>query len=276
MLDIKPKEGQGERSMRAVQALVLVSASLGALTGAAAWGESLTLGNEGTYPPFSMIEADGTLKGLEPELARAMCERLRAECQIQAMDFNALLPSLVSGKIDMIASQLWPTPERLEKAEFTDPVLFNPNAFIVQKSWDKGYSPQDMAGKKVAVIQGSSQAKFLRETYPDLELVAYDNPDQMQLDLLAGRVDAAFGAKLNWIITLIDKPEGADWKVSDENFWDTGEPVGLSWAAEKGNTELVQRVNGALESLLQDCTYTEIRRQYFSQPTSPREPENCM
>jgi arginine/ornithine transport system substrate-binding protein len=140
--------------MRAVQALVLVSASLGALTGAAAWGESLTLGNEGTYPPFSMIEADGTLKGLEPELARAMCERLGAECQIQAMDFNALLPSLVSGKIDMIASQLWPTPERLEKAEFTDPVLFNPNAFIVQKSWDKGYSPQDMAGQRVAVIQG--------------------------------------------------------------------------------------------------------------------------
>ena len=262
--------------MQAMRAFVFISAASIALSTFETQAETLTLGNEGTYPPFSMIEADGTLKGLEPELANAMCERMEADCEIQAMDFNALLPSLVSGKIHMIASQLWPTPERLEKAEFTEPVLFNPNAFIVPKSWDKGYSPEAMSGLRVAVIQGSSQARFLGESYPGLQLVPYDNPDQMQLDLLAGRVDAAFGAKLNWIITLIDTPEGGDWMVSDEDFWDTGEPVGLSWAAQKGNTELVGRVNDALEALLADCTYTTIRKQYFSQPTSPREPESCM
>ena len=262
--------------MKAMIALVLASAALIGLSTVNTRAETLTLGNEGTYPPFSMIEADGALKGLEPELAQAMCQRMEVDCEIQAMDFNALLPSLVSGKIDLIASQLWPTPERLEKAEFTEPVLFNPNAFIVPKTWDKGYAPEAMSGLRVAVIQGSSQAKFLGENYPDLTLVPYDNPDQMQLDLLAGRVDAAFGAKLNWIITLIDTPEGADWMVSDEDFWDTGEPVGLSWAAQKGNSELVGRVNEALAGLLEDCTYTTIRTKYFSQPTSPREPESCL
>ena len=262
--------------MQATRAFIFASAALLALSSAPTKAETLTLGNEGTYPPFSMIEADGTLKGLEPELAEAICDHIEADCEIQAMDFNALLPSLVSGKIDMIASQLWPTPERLENAEFTEPVLFNPNAFIVPKSWHKGYSPEAMNGLRVAVIQGSSQAKFLRESYPGLTLVPYDNPDQMQLDLLAGRVDAAFGAKLNWIITLIDQPEGADWMVSDEDFWDTGEPVGLSWAAQKGNAELVGRINDALDALIEDCTYTNIRKKYFSQPTSPREPDNCL
>lgn len=262
--------------MQAMKAFAVTSAAFIALSAATADAQTLTLGNEGTYPPFSMIEADGTLKGLEPELARAMCERMGADCNIQPMDFNALLPSLVSGKIDMIASQLWPTPERVARAEFTDPVLFNPNAFVIGKSWDKGYTPEAMSGMRVAVIQGSSQAKFLGVKYPDLTLVPYDNPDQMQLDLLAGRVDAAFGAKLNWIINLIDTPDGTDWKVSEENFWDTGEPVGLSWAAQKGDMELVGRINEALSGLLEDCTYTNIRKNYFSQPTTPREPESCM
>ena len=79
---------------------ILLSLSIAAPAQAA----KLLLGNEGTYPPFSILGTDGSLSGLEPDLARAMCERMEAECEIVTMDFSALLPSLISGKIDMIVS----------------------------------------------------------------------------------------------------------------------------------------------------------------------------
>ena len=249
--------------------------ALACITGAAARADQLRLGNEGTYPPFSMITADGTLTGFEPELARAMCQRMKADCKIEAMDFKALLPSLISGKIDLIASQLWPTPEQISKTEFSTPVLYNPNAFIVPKSWNKDFTDADFRGVKVEVMRGSSQAEYLKSKFSDATLVYYDNPDQMQLDLLAGRAEAAFGAKLNWTINLISKPDGANWKASGE-FWDTGKPVGLSWAAQKGNKALIERVNAAIGAMLQDCTYTNIRKRFIPIPATPEEPKQCL
>ena len=131
-----------------------------------AQAEKLKLGNEGTYPPFSIVGTDGGLSGLEPDLARAMCERMGADCEITAMDFSALLPSLISGKIDMIVSQLTPIPERLEATEFTIPVLLNPEGFVVPKGWSKGYDNAGMSGMRLGVYKGSSHAKYVETQLP--------------------------------------------------------------------------------------------------------------
>lgn len=236
----------------------------------------MKLGNEGTYPPFSMIDASGRLTGFEPELARALCDHLKIKCDIQAMDFKALLPSLVSGKIDMIASQLWPTAERTSHADFTDPVLFNPNTFVVPKAWSKGYADADMKDVQIAVIRGSAQAEFLKKNFPSGALVYYDNPDQMQLDLVAGRVDVAYGSRLNWSVNLIQKSGGEKWKLSDKDFWDTGKPIGLSWAVKKGDADSLGKVNKGLKELLADCTYTKIRKRFIAVPATPDEPKDCL
>src|SRR5580693_7060629 len=75
--------------------------------------DKLIFGNEGTYPPFSVIDPSGRLTGFEPELAREMCKRMNAECDIVAMDFKALIPSLLAGKLDGVVSQITPTPDRV-------------------------------------------------------------------------------------------------------------------------------------------------------------------
>ena len=71
--------------------------------------DKLTFGNEGTYPPFSILDPSGKLTGFEPELAREMCKRMGAECDIVAMDFKALIPSMMQGKLDGVVSQITPT-----------------------------------------------------------------------------------------------------------------------------------------------------------------------
>jgi ABC-type amino acid transport substrate-binding protein len=257
-------------------ALLGLALALGA--GSALAADKLIVGNEGTYPPFSMMLPDGKLDGIEPELVREMCKRLALECEFSVMDFQALIPSLLQGKIDMLGSQLTPLPERKAKMLFALPIIFNHDAFVIRK--DKDYDFADKAsfkGVRIGVQSGTPQAKYVTATYGDvLEPTLYTNPDQMRLDLLAGRLDMVFGANLNWTSSLLDKPEGKDWRLAGFTVW-TGDPTtpeaerGSSWAAPKGQEALVEKMNAALKAMLADCTFTTIRAKYLSVPISPDE-----
>ncbi len=250
----------------------MVALTIAAPAGAA--DMSIKMGNEGTYPPFSMTNSDGSLTGLEPDLAREVCKRLDADCEIVAYEFKALLPSLVTGKIDMIVSQLTPKPERLEKTEFTDPVLTNPTDWIVPISWDDPFDAEGLSGKRIGGIKGSWFIPPLRDLAPDADLNLYDNINQMALDLEAGRIDLVMGGRINWARKFADSDLDSKFKLVSNDSFDGGDE-GRSWAVQKGNTELRDKVNEALVSIFEDCTYTEIREKYIPVPVSDREPANC-
>lgn len=236
--------------------------------------EAMKLGNEGNYPPFSITQADGTLVGLEPDLANALCERLGEECEIQAMEFGGLLPSLVGGKIDMIVSQLFPKPERLEATEFTDPVLNNPESWIVPVSGNDEITPEYLDGKSIGVIKGSWNLPLIREYAPGATIKQYDNISGIRLDLEAGRLDVGTAGRLAAAVNVISAENGDSYKLIDPVETLAGNEA-YSWAVQKGNVELRDRVNEALEGLFADCTYTNIRKQYIPVAASNREPESC-
>ena len=216
---------------------------------------------------------------MEPDLARALCDRMEVECEIVTMDFSALLPSLIAGKLDMIVSQLTRKPERMEATQFSRDVIG-----IRPCSWfrriGQGINAEDLKGVKVAVQKGSAHASWIETKVPDAVPVYYENPNQQKLDLLAGRVDAVFGAKLNWVTTFMDTPDGKDYKLlpgpGEENLWLMGSRIGAAWAVQKGEVELIDKVNAALDSMIKDCTYTEIRKKYLSVSTLTDEPAECM
>src|SRR5882724_698020 len=64
--------------------------------------ETLKLGNEGVYPPFSILDPSGKLSGVEPDVAREMCKRMAVECELVVMEYKALIPSLLQGKLDAV------------------------------------------------------------------------------------------------------------------------------------------------------------------------------
>lgn len=235
---------------------------------------SLRMGNEGTYPPFSITKPDGSLTGLEPDLARELCTRLQAECDIKAYEFKALLPSLMTGKIDIIVSQLTPKPERLENSEFTDPILTNPTDWIVPKSWEGEVTPESLIGKTIGGIKGSWFLEPVRENAPGVEFKLYDNINQIALDLTAGRIDGVIGGRINWARKFADSGMDADYKLVGNTMFEGGDTA-RSWAVGKGNFELRDKVNAALEEIFADCTYTNIRKQYIPVSVSSREPESC-
>jgi len=240
----------------------------------------LKLGNEGDYPPFSITEGSGHLTGMEPELARAMCEKLQADCDIQAMDFAALLPSLISGKIDMIVSQLAPLPERTEKTDFTIGLISNPAVFVAPKSWTAGFDEKALEGKKIGAIKGSSKQTYLEKVLTKADGVFYDNIQQIKLDLEAGRLDLGMEGRLTIAYKFLTGPDADKWKMSDPPVPLVSEVPSLgdipqSWAVQKGNKELLQKVNAALTELIADCTYTKIRKRFLPVQTISTEPAAC-
>jgi len=259
-------------------ALGLAAGILAAATAPAA-ADKLLLGNEGVYPPFSIVASDGHLTGFEPELAREVCKRIGAECEFVVMDFKALIPSLLQGKFDILTSQLSPTPERLEKLTYGTPIVYNPATFVVKKDSDYTFTPEGLAGKglKIGLQRGASSIPCVDKHFPDVfEKILYDNPDQMRLDLMAGRIDMVFDSKLNWTFELIMKPDGKDWKLAGGDHWlgDASIPDdkrGYSWAVPKGQEALIARFDKGIDEVIADCTFTKLRKQFLDVAILTRE-----
>lgn len=239
---------------------------------APAHAEKLVLGNEGSYPPFSMVDSSGKLTGFEPDLAREMCKRMNVECQIVVMDFKGLIPALLQNKLDAVVSQTKPLPERLEKVLFGRPVLFNPDSYVVPSSKNYVFTKEGLKGVRIGLQRGTAQAKYVAETYGDAMLpVFYDNPDQIRLDLASGRLDMSLGPKISWTNEFLSKPAGKDWKFAGGDLWTGGGEAGSSWITRKNGQALLERMNQTIDTIIKDCTFTKLRKQYMEVQLLPEE-----
>jgi arginine/ornithine transport system substrate-binding protein len=268
------RQADGLTAMRNILAAVVVVALLPVLPARA---DKLIFGNEGTYPPFSVIDPSGRLTGFEPELAREMCKRMNAECDIVAMDFKALIPSLLAGKLDGVVSQITPTPDRVGHMLFSVVIIHNLYSFVVPADSDYTFTKEGLKGVRMGLVNGGATSKYIINTFGDsIVPVWYDNMVQIKLELLNGRVDMTFGARINWRLDLLDTPDGKGWKMPDEAFW-LGDPKlpedqrGLSWIVRPGNEALLARMNTALTSMIADCSYTRLREQFIKFSILPAE-----
>jgi ABC-type amino acid transport substrate-binding protein len=207
-----------------------------------------------------------------------MCKRMKVECELVAMDFKALIPSMLQGKLDIVASQITPLPERKERALFSRIILQNLYRFVVPVDSHYRFDKAGLKGVRIGLQRGGAPAKYITDTFSDVVVpVFYDNPDQIKLELLAKRIDMTFGARINWQLELLEKPEGKGWKFDGEAYW-LGDPAtpederGLSWIVRKPDgAPLLARMNAALSEIITDCTYTKIREQYVKFSTLPAE-----
>src|SRR5262245_25685400 len=117
------------------------------------------------YTPFNVVGPDGQLTGMDREIIRAAAKRLGIkQVDFKTMRFAELGPSLLGAKIDLIANNYWPTPERERLYAFTMPYFVRGG---VGSLWVEGTGPFDtaasMAGKRIAVVKGSYPETWARE-----------------------------------------------------------------------------------------------------------------
>lgn len=243
---------------------------------AAAWAELLLLGSEGVNPPLSMLAADGGPGGFEPDLARAICARIGADCGFVVMDFMELVPALKAGEIAMVVANLAPTEERRKTLLFTDPILRNPVNFVVPQHCNAPIVPQTLLGKglRIGLLRGDSTGQQVEDRFGTvLSYVYYDSVDTAVQDLQAGRVAMLALPRITAALHLIDTPQGAGWKLVGDGDAEGAEGIGadpgMAWALRPDAAPLAAQVNAALQEMLADCSYTAIRKAYVGVPLLP-------
>lgn len=98
----------------------ITAAALAALAGGAFAQDSLRIGVEGAYPPFSFKEADGSLSGFDIEIAEALCAQMQRECELVEQEWDGMIPALKARKFDAIVASMSITEERKRQIDFSE------------------------------------------------------------------------------------------------------------------------------------------------------------
>jgi len=250
-----------KRTILAASAAVL-AISLGA---AHAQDMKIRIGTEGAYPPFNNLEADGSLVGFDIDIARALCEEMNAECEFITQDWDGIIPALQAGKFDAIIASMSITEERMEKVDFTNKYYNTPPAVAVPKDSDiNGSSPEDLAGKVIGVQGSTTHSNYAEATYTDSEVRQYPTADEYKLDIVNGRLDAVVDDIIvleEWLAT----DDGACCRIAGTiTPVDEIHGLGAGIAVRKGETELVEKFNAAIDAIRANGKYKEINDKYFS------------
>lgn len=254
---------------KALLAIVSLAWALAA-TGVAA--KDLRIGIEGAYPPFSQVNPDGSLSGFDVDIAKALCQQVGANCTLVQVDWDALIPSLQSQKIDAIVASMAITEERKQKVDFSDKYYNTPRRLVAPKSGNlKDAQLSSLQGKRVGVQRGTLADKFSTAYWlpAKVQIVRYATQDEVYLDLRAGRIDAALQDATQASSGFLKKPEGA-------NFTFVGDPIvattaeqkamlgeGYGIPVRKGDEELRKSINQAIQAIRSNGTYDSIRKKYF-------------
>jgi len=233
----------------------LLALALG--SAASAQETTLRIGTEGAYPPFNNLTASGELEGFDIDIAKALCEEMKAECEFVTQDWDGIIPALQANRFDAIVASMSITDERKEQVDFTNPYYSNSLVFVAPK--DSQFTAAETDGKAIGVQQGTISADFAEKTYADADVKAYPTQVEAWADLGNGRVDAVlgdFGVQYGWI----NSEDGACCEFKGDPV-SSDDKIGI--AIRKGDTELAQKLNAALEAIRANGKYKEVNDKYF-------------
>ena len=216
----------------------------------------LIMSTNAAFPPYEMTTDSGEFEGIDIETAQAIADKLGLELQIDDMDFDAALLAVQQGKADMVMAGVTVTDERQNVMDFTDSYATGIQSIIVKEDSDIA-SVDDLAGKKIGTQRGTTGYLYCSDDFGDENVVAYgDGLTAVQM-LNNGQVDCV----------VIDNAPAKEFiaanpglKLLDTAYVEESYAIGIG----KGNTELKDAINTALEELKADGTLQAIVDKYIT------------
>jgi len=218
------------------------------------------------YPPFDYAGADGNPAGFNVDLARAICDEIKAGCTIQARPFATLLDALNENRGDAVIASIAPNAETRAKADFSDPYYRTPARFVARTdSPISDVLPERLEGKKIAVVAGTAHEAYLKEMFTQAEVRSYPTAAAARAALRNKEADLLFGDGISLSFWLNGTDSGNCCAFRGGPFLESrffGEGIGI--AVRRGNDLLRQALNWALFQLWEKGTYTDLWLRYFS------------
>ena len=214
----------------------------------------LTMGTNATFPPYEYKDGDDVV-GIDAEIAQALADKLGLQLEIVDMDFDSLVASVQSGKIDMSLAGMTVTEERKQNVDFTDSYATGVQVIIVKEDSDIA-SADDLEGKLIGVQQGTTGHLYCADDFGEENVIPYANGATAVQALLQGKVDC---------VVIDQEPAKAFVEANEglkilETAYTTED---YAAAVSKDNPALTAALNSALQELKDDGTIQGILDKYI-------------
>lgn len=214
----------------------------------------IKMGTNAAFPPYEYKEGEDFV-GIDVEIANAIAAEIGAELEIVDMEFDSIITAVNQGEVDFGMAGMTVTEERLQEVDFTSSYATGVQSVIVGEDSDIA-SIDDLDGKKIGVQLGTTGDIYATDDYGSENVVQYGKGADAVIALKGGDVDAviidnepakAFVAE-NDGLTILD----TEYAVED-----------YAIAIKKGNADLLDKINAALEKLTSDGTIDKIIAKYI-------------
>jgi polar amino acid transport system substrate-binding protein len=211
----------------------------------------------GGYPFNAKNAKSQELEGFMIDIINELASRTDTKTEFTTGEWSSLIPSVQSGKADVIVDGMYITEERKEVINFTEPVFSYGEGLIVQEDDTTTKSLEDLAGKTVGVQIGTSYKDMLEEKASGInfEVKTYQNQADMLKDIQNGRIDAALADSPTFGYLLKLNPDSKFRIVEDYEPALAG-LIGIGISKEQ--TELLEELNTAIAEMKEDGTFKEI------------------
>jgi len=214
----------------------------------------ITIGTKFDQPLFGVKPPSGDPEGFDVEIAKIIAAELGIEADgitwVETVSANRE-PFIEGGQVDMVVATYTINDDRKKVVSFAGPYYNAGQALMVLADNEDITSPDDLAGKKVCSVEGSTPAQNIRDNYPDAELVVFGAYTDCLEPLRNGGVDVV--TTDNVILAgYVDESDG-EFKVAGEPF--TEEPYGIGVGLE--DTEFRMWINDVLEASFEDGSWLE-------------------
>ena len=222
-----------------------------ALVGCAPKDNSLKMITEATFPPYEFLRGQ-EIAGIDVEICRAVAQRLNRPFKAETVDFDSVIPAVISGKADLAAAGITVTEDRKKNVDFSIPYVKTGIVVIFRKS-SPFKDKEQLKGKKIGVQSGTTSETFVVEELKQ-EPERSKSPAEAVAALKSGRVE--------FVIADIDPAKNcvkgeADLALSD---FITSEEYAV--AIRKGQPELLQAINATIAELKKSGQLDKWIRQF--------------
>lgn len=207
--------------------------------------DPLIVSQDHSWPPFAYRDGNGEPQGLLVELWEVLAGHMGRSVEFRLVDWPETLLAVRTGQAD-VHGGLFPSNERAEFFDFSDELTLL-SAYLFVAADSLVMDVEGLRGERIGVTAGSYELEFLRERFPFLEVRSYRNNEEMVLAAIAGEV-RAFVADYPVGMYLLDRHGSqTDFRLLERLYTQH-----LVAAVKKGNRELLDEVNNALQLLSEE------------------------
>ena len=226
--------------------------------------------------PLSYVESGGNQAvGALPDVLREFLKRqgIEARLDVVAMPFASLIPSLESGRIDLMGDAMYIRPARQKVVDFTDIVFYNPESLDVAKGDPRSlHRLADLCGHAAGSYEGTTYIDLLKKTAAacpagkPLDLHQYPTIQNVFADLSAGRIDAAVVDASLSAYALKQNPS-LNFELVADYVPEEKETSGCAFALAKGDPGFLKAFNDSYAAMRRDGTAAQIFAKWGLTPT---------